>query len=85
MKEEESPKTDGKTYKSLVGSLLYLTATRPDIVFVVNYISRFLQSPNQIYFVAAKRVLRYVKGTLEFGMHFVKSSSVKLIGFSNSD
>jgi hypothetical protein len=85
MKEDGAPKTDGKAYRSLVGSLLYLTATRPDIVFTVNYLSRFMQSPSQIHFVAAKRVLRYLKGTLEFGMHFVKSSSVKLVGFSDSD
>jgi hypothetical protein len=85
MKEDGAPKTDGKAYRSLVGSLLYLTAARPDIVFVVNYLSRFMQSPSQIHFVAAKRVLRYLKGTLEFGMHFVKSSSVKLVGFSDSD
>jgi hypothetical protein len=44
-----------------------------------------MQSLSQIHFVATKRVLRYLKGTLEFGMHFVKSSSVKLIGFSDSD
>jgi len=58
MKEDEALKTDGKAYRSLVGSLLYLTATRPDIVFAVNYLSRFMQSPSQIHFVAAKRVLR---------------------------
>jgi len=83
--EDGAPKTDGKAYRSLVGSLLYLTSTRPYIVFAVNYLSRFMQSPSQIHFVATKRVLRYLKGTLEFGMHFVKSSFVKLIGFSNSD
>jgi len=54
-------------------------------VFVVNYLSKFIQSPSQIHFVAVKRVLRYLKGTVEFGIYFVKSSSVKLVGFSNSD
>jgi len=44
-----------------------------------------MQSPSQIHFVAAKRVLRHLKGTLEFDMHFVKSSSLKLIGFFYSD
>ena len=44
-----------------------------------------MQSPSQIHFVAIKRVLRYLKGTVEFDIHFVKSSSVKLVGFSNSD
>jgi hypothetical protein len=54
-------------------------------VFVVNYLSRFIQSPSQIHFVAVKRVLRYLKGTVEFGIYFVKSSSIKLVGFSNND
>jgi len=85
MKKDRAPKTNGKAYRSLVGSLLYLTATLPDVVFTVNYLSKFMQSPSQIHFVAAKRVLRYLEGTLEFGMHFVKSSSLKLIGFFYSD
>ena len=54
-------------------------------MFVVNYLSKFIQSTSQIHFVAVKRVLRYLKGTVEFGIYFVKSSSVKLVGFSNSD
>jgi hypothetical protein len=85
MKKDGAPKTDSKAYKSLVVSLLYLTSTRPNIVFNVNYLFRFMQDPGQIHFVVAKRVLRYLKGTLEFDMHFVKSSSVKLVGFSDSD
>jgi hypothetical protein len=85
MKKDGAPKTDGKAYRRLVGNLLYLIDIHPDIVFVVNYLSRFMQGPSQIHFVAAKRVLRYLKGTLKFGMHFMKSSSIKLIGFSNSD
>ena len=85
MKEDKALKTDGKAYKCLVGSLLYLTATRLNIVFAVNYLSRFMQGPRQIQFVVAKRVMRYLNGTLEFGMYFVKSSFVKLVGFSNSD
>ena len=54
LKEDGAPKIDGKTYKSLVGSLLYLTATRPDIVYVVNYLFRFMQSPSQIHFVTVR-------------------------------
>jgi hypothetical protein len=85
MKEDGSPKADGKVYRSLIGSLLYLTATRPDIQFAVNYLSRFMQEPSQNHFVAAKRVLRYLRGTAGFGIHFVKSSSINLVGFSDSD
>ena len=54
-------------------------------MFVVNYLSRFIQSPSQIHFVAVKRVLRYLKGIVEFGIHFVKSSSIKLVDFPSSD
>jgi len=54
-------------------------------MFAINYLSRFMQGPSQIHFVAAKGVLRYLKGTLEFGMHFVKCSYVKLVGFSDND
>ena len=67
-----------------VGNLFYLTTTCLDIVFIVNYFSRFMQSPSQTYFFAAKRVLRYQKGTVEFDICFVKSSSIKL-GFSDND
>lgn len=84
-KEDGAQKQDDKAYRSLVGSLLYLIAIHPDIVFVVNYLSRFIQSPSQIHFVAVKRVLRYLKGTVEFGIYFVKFSSIKLVGFSNND
>jgi hypothetical protein len=51
----------------------------------VNYLSRFMQEPSQNHFVAAKRVLRYLRGTAGFGIHFVKSSSINLVGFSDSD
>jgi hypothetical protein len=85
MKEDGAPKVDGKVYRSLIGSLLYLTATRPNIQFAVNYLSRFMQEPSQNHFVAAKRVLRYLRGTAGFGIHFVKSSSINLVGFSDSD
>ena len=44
-----------------------------------------MQDPSQVHYVAAKRVLRYLKGTRTFGMHFLKSDSMELIGFSDSD
>jgi hypothetical protein len=83
-KEDATPKRNGKAYRMFVGNLFYLTTTCLDIVFIVNYFSRFMQSPSQTYFFAAKRVLRYQKGTVEFDICFVKSSSIKL-GFSDND
>ena len=84
-KDDGAAQADGRIYRSLIGSLLYLTATRPDIVFTVNYLSRFMQNPSQIHFVAAKRVLRYLKGTLDFDMNFVRSNITNLTSFSDND
>ncbi|KAK5840452.1 hypothetical protein PVK06_009353 [Gossypium arboreum] len=72
-------------YRSLVGCLLYLTATRPDIMFAVSLLSRFMYCCNEKHFQAAKRVLRYIKGTLSHGMLFNKAESLKLVGYTDSD
>ncbi|KAL0373689.1 UNVERIFIED_CONTAM: Retrovirus-related Pol polyprotein from transposon RE1 [Sesamum radiatum] len=60
-KEDGSEKVDGSIYRSLIGSLLYLTATRPDIMFATSLLSRFMQSPSQVHYGAAKRILRYLQ------------------------
>jgi hypothetical protein len=84
-KDDGAPCADGRMYRSLIGSLLYLTSTRPDIVFAVNYLSRFMQNPSQTHHIAAKRVLRYLKGTLDFGLFFKSMNTVKITGFCDSD
>ncbi|XP_040934552.1 uncharacterized mitochondrial protein AtMg00810-like [Gossypium hirsutum] len=72
-------------YRSLFGCLLYLTATRPDIIFAVSMLSRFMHCCNKQYLQAAKRVLRYIKGTLSYGLQFSRSEKLKLIGYTDSD
>jgi hypothetical protein len=57
------------TYKSIVGSLMFLTHKRPDIAYSVSLVSRYMTEPSQIHMKEAKRILRYVKGTLNFGIH----------------
>ena len=69
-KEMGTRKTDPAIYRSLVGSLLYLTHTRPDISYAVSYVSRFMQEPETAYFLAAKRFMRYLKGTSNYGTLF---------------
>ncbi|KAF2305446.1 hypothetical protein GH714_005359 [Hevea brasiliensis] len=61
--DDDGIKVDKTYYKQIVGSLMYLTATRPDMMFVVSLISRFMENPTQLHLQAAKRVLRYLKGT----------------------
>ncbi|KAG8497019.1 hypothetical protein CXB51_008248 [Gossypium anomalum] len=81
----EHNRVDERGYRSLVGCLLYLTATRPDILYAVGLLSRFMHCCNGAHFKAAKRVLRYVKGTLNFGVKFGRSKELKLVGYSDSD
>ncbi|XP_022751424.1 uncharacterized protein LOC111300070 [Durio zibethinus] len=85
IKEDGANKVDGSIYRNLVGCLLYLTATSPDIMYAVNLLSRFIQNPSELHFKAAKRVLRYVKGTSELGIWFKKNESSRLVGFTDSD
>eukprot|EP00253_Pinus_taeda_P025723 PITA_25723 len=84
-KEDSSKDFDPSLYKSIVGSLMYLTATRPDIMFAVSLISRFMERPKEAYWQAAKRILRYVKGTKRFGILYTISECSYLIGYTDSD
>ena len=72
-------------YKSMVGSLIYLTTTRSDIIYVVIFISRFMERPNETHWKEAKRILRYVNGTKEYGVLYSKIDNFKLIGYTDSD
>ena len=72
-------------YRQLVGSLIYLTATRPDLSYEVNFISRFMTAPKAKHWATTKRVLRYVKGTLDFGILYNKSKDPRLCGYTDSE
>ncbi|XP_016648916.1 PREDICTED: uncharacterized mitochondrial protein AtMg00810-like [Prunus mume] len=70
-------------YRELVGSPQYLTFTRPNISFAVNTVAQFISSPRSPHMVAVKRILRYVKGTIDFGLHFTpQDPSTRLIIYS---
>nr|GEU73622.1 retrovirus-related Pol polyprotein from transposon TNT 1-94 [Tanacetum cinerariifolium] len=76
---------DSTLFKSLVGSFRYLTCTRPDILFVVGLISRFMEEPTTKHLKISKRILRYIKGTIDYGMFYSTSEDFKLVGYSYSD
>eukprot|EP00253_Pinus_taeda_P034760 PITA_34760 len=76
---------DATKYRQLVGSLNYLTTTRPDISFVVGILSKSMQKPCEGHWSAAKRVLRYLKGTQDFGIKYTQVDDFSLIGYSDSD
>ena len=72
-------------YRSLVGALQYLTITRPDITHAVNSVSQFMHNPQDHHFQAVKRILRYVKGTLHFGLKITPSTTFNISAFSDAD
>ena len=84
-KEDEAKKVDETLYRSLIGCLMYLTATRPDILHAVSLLSRFLNCATETHLIAAKRVLRYVRGTLDYGIRFCANQDCVLQGYSDSD
>ena len=79
-----SPPVNPSMYRQLVGSLLYLTHTKPDIAFAVGLVSRFSQDPHESHWKAAKRILRYIKGTVRFGIQYT-TGTPELVGFTDSD
>ncbi|KAI5348776.1 hypothetical protein L3X38_001663 [Prunus dulcis] len=72
-------------FRSIVGSLLNLTTTRPDIMYASSLLARFMHCPTNKHYEIAKRVLRYIKGTLDYGPKYVKGKNAMLIGFCDSD
>ncbi|PNX92176.1 putative copia-type protein [Trifolium pratense] len=71
-------------YRRLVGKLLYLTTTRPDIAFAVQQLSQFLSSPTITHYDTACRVVRYLKGTPGRGLFYPRSSSIQVLGFADA-
>jgi len=69
----------------MIGSLLYLTASRPDILFNVCLCARFQSDPREPHLIAVKRIFRYLKGTTNLGLLYKKSSDYKLVGFCDAD
>jgi hypothetical protein len=76
---------DETMYPKLVGSLIYLVLTRPNIAYVVGVVSRFIQNPRKPHLEAVRRILRYVKGTSNFGILYEKGVSCKVVGFCDAD
>lgn len=76
---------DATMYRQLVGSLIYLTLTRPDISYVVGVMSRYMQNPKKPHLEAIRRILRYVKSTLDNGVLYKKGENCKLVGYCDAN
>jgi hypothetical protein len=84
-KDEDRVKVDSTFYKQVVGSLMYLTATRPDMMFAVSLISRYMANPTELHLQAAKRILRYLKGTTDYGVFYKNEEDEELTAYTDND
>ena len=76
---------DCTIYRQLIGSLLYLTHSQPDIYYSMNAISRYMHHPHDIHWKEAKRILQYIQGTRTYGIHYAADSKLELVGYIDSD
>ena len=83
--DEQDKRVDQKLYRSIIGSLLYLTASRSDIMFSVCMCTRYHSKPKESHLIATKRILKYLVNTQNVGLWYSKSSSLELVAYSDSN
>jgi hypothetical protein len=83
--DTSSELVDATLYRQVIGSLMYPTNTRPDILFDVNTLSQYLVEPKHVHLVAAKHVMRYLKGMLDYGLCYIGDHDFRLYGYIDSD
>ncbi|KAH0725352.1 hypothetical protein KY284_001217 [Solanum tuberosum] len=83
--EEAGASIEQKVYMGMIGSLLYLTASRPDIVFSVELCTKFQANPKESHLKSIKRIFKYLKGTTDLGLWYSKGSNFNLVGYADAD
>jgi hypothetical protein len=84
-KDVISPNVDQRTYRSMIGSIMYITTYRPNIMQVVGMVGRYQSSPKQIHLAAVKRIFKYLKVTMTYGLWYPKNQNVQLTAYSDVD
>ena len=84
-KDSATPPVDATLYRMLVGKLLFLTKTRPDLTYAVSLVSRFMHNPQEAHLQAAKHILRYVRRYPDFGLFFKQGEETRLHGYTDAD
>ncbi|GJZ34937.1 hypothetical protein Tco_0580754 [Tanacetum coccineum] len=84
-KDEECELVDSTKYRGMIGSLLYLTASRPDIMFSVRLCARFQEAPKTSHLEAVKRIFRYIKGIMHLGLWYPKGTGIETVVYADSD
>ncbi|GJX48625.1 hypothetical protein Tco_0273815 [Tanacetum coccineum] len=84
-KDDEANSVDSSKYQGMIGSLLYLTASRPDIMFGVCLCACFQENPKTTHLEAVKRIFRYIRGTMHLGLWYPKGTRIETIVYADSD
>ncbi|GJY84563.1 hypothetical protein Tco_0497939 [Tanacetum coccineum] len=84
-RDEDGESVDNTKYRGMIGGLLYLTASRPNIMFSVCLCARFQEDPQTSHLEAVKRIFRYIKGTTHLGLWYPKGTGVETIVYADSD
>ncbi|XP_057418507.1 uncharacterized mitochondrial protein AtMg00810-like [Lotus japonicus] len=84
-KHDSGPDVDQSLYRSMIGSLLYLTASRPDIAFAVGVCARYQAAPKESHLAQVKRIIKYVSGTGDYGIFYAHHTNSSLVGYCDGD
>ncbi|GKD33282.1 hypothetical protein Tco_1248791 [Tanacetum coccineum] len=85
IKDNDCESVDSTKYRGMIGSLLYLTVSRPDIMFSVCLCARFQEAPKTSHLEAVKRIFRYIKGTTHLGLWYPKGTGIETVVYADSD
>eukprot|EP00253_Pinus_taeda_P002151 PITA_02151 len=81
----EDKDVDPTLYMQLIGSLMYLVNTRPNICYAVNTLNQFMVEPKRVHWATAKHVVKYLQGTTYYGLLYTKGKDIRLSGFTDAD
>ena len=84
LSDASSDSVDATMYRQMIGSLMYLTNTRTDICFAMKTLSQYLTDPRSVHLIAAKHILRYLKGTIDCGLKYDANQKINLEGYVDS-
>jgi hypothetical protein len=84
-KDYDSPSVDQSSYRSMIGSLLYIIASRPDIIHVVGMVGRYQDTPKHSHLLAIKRIFRYLRGIMNYGLWYPRNHNFQLSVYSYVD
>ncbi|XP_073290969.1 secreted RxLR effector protein 161-like [Primulina huaijiensis] len=84
-KDDVAESGDNTLYRNIIGSLLYLTASRPDIMFSICLCARYQSNPKISHLKVVKRILRYIAETIDLGLWYTQETNTNLVGFSDAD